>query len=164
MGNTLESLGFPLFRGHGLFDILARTHDSDSTDQVGLFSLAKDRARLTADSIDTAGLQKLVRPPKGESQRSLKTLTSLLAQKIGDSEARQLVAPLVGIYELRLADAHLPASDLAESLQLANVDPACPFVIQGYQLLHACVSSLYSMARVLKPGCTSPPSDSGCSV
>jgi hypothetical protein len=162
---TLESLGFPLFRGHGQFDdILARTHRFRSTDQAGLFSLAKDLARLTADSIDTAGLQKLVRPPKGESQRSLKTLTSLLAQKISDSEARQLVAPLVGIYELRLADAHLPASDLAESLQLANVDPASPFVVQGYQLLHGCVSSLYSMARVLKPGSTSPPSDSGCSV
>ncbi len=147
---TTDRLSFRLFRDHEQFEeILARAHRFRSIDQAGLFSLAKDLARLTADSIDTESLQKIVASPKGEQHGSLKTLTSLLAQKISDSEARRLVAPLVGVYELRHADAHLPGSNLADSLQLVKVDPDSPFVIQGYQLLDACVSSLYGVAQVL---------------
>jgi hypothetical protein len=154
---TTNRLGFRLFRDHDQFEeILTRTHRFRSIDQAGFFSLAKDLARLTADSIDAASLQKIVPSPKGEQRRSLKTLTSLLAQEISDSEARRLVAPLVGVYELRHADAHLPGSNLADSLRLVKVDPDSPFVIQGYQLLDACVSSLYGVAQVLKHQYTSP--------
>src|ERR1022692_4268977 len=80
MGNTLESLGFPLFRGHGQFDdILARTHRFRSTDQAGLFSLAKDLARLTV----SAGIKHLqdcrfCRRPPGRGRGRYSTRDSIL--------------------------------------------------------------------------------------
>ena len=37
----------------------------------------------------------------------------------------------MGIYDLRLADAHLPASDLADAYKLARVDPNAPLISQG---------------------------------
>jgi hypothetical protein len=82
--------------------------------------------------------------------RELRLRLKLLALKVDPSEARTLLGPLVGAYELRHADAHLPATDLEGALKLAGVDQASPFVLQGYQLLSACVTSLYKIGEVLK--------------
>src|SRR5262249_4545318 len=76
--------GFLLFREHADFSsLVARSHRFRATDQAGLFALAKDLARLTADSIDTAAIQRIVAPPKGEKWGSLKSLEKLLADRIG---------------------------------------------------------------------------------
>ena len=142
--------GFNLFRDHEQKDhLLKQCHRFRSIDQTGFFALAKDLARLTADSIDTSALQKIVEPPKGTRWQSLKSLENFLAKIVEPQQARFLLSPLVGIFELRHADAHLPASDLDESLSLVKVDKAIPFVSQGLQILHACVSSLYGIAEAL---------------
>ena len=116
------------------------------------FSLAKDLARLTADAIDTAAIQKVVAPPKGEKWGSLKSLEALIALKVGPARAHTLLGPLFGVYELRQADAHLPTSDADSALGLVKVDQRAPFVTQGYQLLHSYVSSLYSLGEALAAG------------
>ena len=59
-----------------------------------------------------------------------------------------MVGPLVGLYELRHADAHLPSSDLDGAFALAGVDRSSPWVFQGLQLLDACVSSLDEISRI----------------
>jgi hypothetical protein len=61
-----------------------------------------------------------------------------------------MLSALVGAYELRHADAHLPSSDLDDALALLKVDTSLPTIFQGYQLLHACVSSIYGMVEVLQ--------------
>lgn len=148
---TLAKFGFSLFREHEQKkDFLKQCHRFRSIDQPGFFALAKDLARLTADSIDASKLQEIVKPPKGEKWRSLKSLEKVLATITAPEKARALLSPLVGIYELRHADAHLPGSKLQESFYLVRVDHSLPFVFQGYQLLDACVSSLYGIAEALK--------------
>ena len=112
--------------------------------------MAKDLARLTADSIDAAALQKLVAPPKGTQWGSLKSLENLLATRINPNHARALLSPLVGIYELRHADAHLASREAGEALSLVRVDQSVPYVTQGYQLLHSCVSSIYGICQVIE--------------
>jgi hypothetical protein len=119
-------------------------------DDSGLFALAKDIARLTADSLDTASMQKIVPPPKSEKWGSLKSLENLLASKIDAEVARSITGPLVGAYELRHADAHLPSSDIENAFTLLKVDRSAPFVIQGYQLLHSSVSSIYMVAEIVE--------------
>ena len=106
-------------------------------------------ARLTADSIDASALKNVVKPPKGTKWGSLKSLENFLSTVVEPQHARSLLSPLVGIFELRHADAHLPGSDLGESLSLVGVDKDIPFVFQGLQILHACVSSLYGIAEAL---------------
>jgi hypothetical protein len=99
---------------------------------------------------DGAAIQKILPPPKGEKWGSLKSLEKLLAHKTGLEKAHDLLTPLVGIYELRHADAHLASSDIDEAFSMARVDRAEPFVFQGYRLFHSCVSSLWEVLEVLR--------------
>ena len=148
---SMKKLNIKIFRDHDIVtDLVKKTHRFRSLDQQTFFGLAKDLARLTADSLDTESMQTVCKPPKGTKWGSLKTLENLLSQKIDNDIARKITAALVGIYELRHADAHLPSSSIEESFTLLNVDRTSPFIIQGYQLLHDCVSSLYRVAEVLK--------------
>jgi hypothetical protein len=147
-----SSLGAPLFIVHEASEEIFRSaHRFRAADKDGIFALAKDVARLTADRIDVGVLQKIVVPPKGEKWGSLKSLEKLLATRLPPDEARAMVAPLVGIYELRLRDAHLPSSEINEAFALANVDPAARPLEQGRQLLESAVSALRAIFEALAP-------------
>ena len=144
------NLGFAILRQHDQIpDLIVRAHRFRATDRVGLFSLAKDLARLTADSFDVNAIKKFMNIPKDTKWGSLKSLENLLALRIEESSAREIVGPLVGIYKLRLADAHLPSNEMDDSLALAGVDQKEPYVTQGYQLLNACVNSIFSIHKVI---------------
>ena len=140
-----------MFREHEHFKtLLARTHRFRAVDQAGFFSLAKDVARLTADSIDTRALQRKAPPPQGEKWGSLKTLEHVLANHSDAARAFSVLGPLHGVYNLRQADAHLPGADLTEAYRLVHIDPSAPFVMQGYQLLRSCVTALYEIVSILQ--------------
>jgi hypothetical protein len=147
-----ERFGFALFRDHDQAPgILSHTHRFRATDEAGFFSLAKDLARLTADRIDGSSIQKIAASPDGKKCGSLKSLEHLVAREIGPIEARALLGPLFGAYELRHADAHLAGSGLEEFYKLVRVDQTSPSVPRGYQLLHSCVTCLYEIANALRP-------------
>lgn len=145
------TFGFELFRKHeNSTALLKAAHRFRVTDQASLFALAKDLARLTAESIDHASLQRIVPPPKGEKWGSLKSLEKVLATKVTADEAHFHMGPLFGVNDLRQADAHLPSGDLQPSFDLVKVDRTAPFVTQGYELLHACVSAIFSIAEAFR--------------
>lgn len=151
--NDLSSakLGFKIIRPHDQTqEILERTHRFRSIDRNGLFALAKDVARLTADLIDAAEIHKHLSLPKKGRPGSLKSLERLIATKVGAEKARLYMGPLVGAYEMRHGDAHLPSSDIDDALDLVRVDPDSPFVVQGRQLLRWCVSSLWTTIQILR--------------
>ncbi len=144
--------GICVVRTHELVpDLLAKCHRFRAVDKAGLYALAKDVARVTADSFDSTAIQSVVSPPKGEKWGSLKSLEKLLATKTDPTKARTMLGSLVGVYELRHGDAHLPRSDIDDALSLAGVDRAQPYVHQGYQLLHSCVSSIWEIVETLRP-------------
>lgn len=146
-----EKLGESVLRQHGRMpEIAARCHRFRAVDANGLYALAKDLARLTADLIDVAAVRRLLSLPKDDSLGSLKLLEQLLATRIPDDEARSLLSPLVGIYELRLVDAHLPSNDVEEALMLAGVDPEIPTVLQGLHLMDSCVSAIDAIANTMQ--------------
>lgn len=60
-------------------------------------------------------MQSVIPPPKKTKWGSLKSLENLLASKYDRDFIRKLTAPLVGVYELRHADAHLPSSKIEEA-------------------------------------------------
>ena len=154
VNSTAESsIGCKLLRPHPDYaDILKRTHRFRATDYPNLLALAKDIARLTADSIDVGAVQKLLPPvAKGEKALgSLKSLEQLLAKKIDATEARTLLTPLVGIYELRLGDAHLAGSQTKDALDMLKIDYKAPFVWQGEYLLAACTNSLERIEEIFR--------------
>ena len=65
-------------------------------------------------------------------------------------EARHALTPLVGTYQLRLADAHLPGSELAEAMKLAGIDSSCPALHQGQTLIANCASAAMAIATLLE--------------
>lgn len=107
-------------------------------------------ARVVADRIDVNVLRNIISPPAGEKWGSLKSLEKSLAVTIEPARAAAMVAPLFGIYELRLGDAHLPSSEINDALGKACVDQALPFVEQGAQLIYAAAYSLHQACDALK--------------
>lgn len=152
LGHTAkEKLGISLFQENDQIpSLVARTHRFRATDREGLYALAKDLARLTADCISTKALHSLVPPPKNEKWGSLKSLERVLATKIPPGTAREVLGPLVGTYELRNADAHLSSQQHTEALRLVNISEGAPYITQGYQLIHSCVSALCTISEVIE--------------
>lgn len=148
---TADRFGTSIIRVHAEVEgIAARCHRFRATDREGLVALAKDLARLTADLIDAKVIHKeLVLKPK-ERPGSLKSLELLLAKYVSAKQARETLGPLVGIYELRHVDAHLPPSDQARAFHLAQINESTPFIQQGLQLLTSCVSALYKISGILR--------------
>lgn len=144
-------LGFSLFREHELTErLLTTSHRFRAIDKAGFYALAKDLTRLTVERIDVGSLKKLVVPSKGENWGSIKSLERVLATKINPSEAREITGTLAGIYELRHGDSHLPGRDFDDALKLIGVDFSQTFIHQGYQMLHACVSCLFTIGNILE--------------
>jgi hypothetical protein len=154
LGQALQQrAGVAALRPHGdIPEILRRTHRFRATDRAGLLALAKDLARLTADSLDAGAIKdrlKSLNALEEPKWGSLKSLERLLATQVGPDRARAAMAPLFGVYDLRLADAHLASEEVDESLKQLGVAEAAPRVVQGYQLMRACVNAIYAVVRIV---------------
>lgn len=148
---SVEKLNIKIFRDHDAIpQLIEKTHRFRSVDEQSFFALAKDLARLIADSLDADAMQTIVSPQKKVNWGSLKSLENLLASKYDRCIVRKILAALVGVYELRHADAHLPSSKIDEAFSLIEIDRSAPYVNQGFQMLNLVVSSLFSIVEVLK--------------
>jgi hypothetical protein len=146
-----KRFGRALFRPHtDPAEAFKSCHRFKALSASGLYGLAKDLVRVIVEHIDTAALHKIVAPPNKEDWGSLKSLEKVLATVTGETSAHVALGPLHGIYNLRLADAHIPSNDLDEAYALARVDRTLPFIMQGRDLLITCVISLHTIADVVK--------------
>ncbi len=147
---TREKLAPGVLRAHDkVGDLLRATHRFRAVSEEGLLAMAKDLCRLTADRIDAGVLQTIVGPSNREKWGSLKSLEKVLASRVQPERARAMLTPLVGMYELRLADAHLPDDEYAVAFEMAGVDRDQPLVMQGRDLLVACLDALYRISAVI---------------
>lgn len=136
-------IGAPLFKSHeATLPVLKTVHRFRALDQSGLLSLAKDLARLIADRIDVGALRAVASPQKGETWGSLKSLEKALATILPPDQARSLLTPFVGVYELRLGDAHLPSSTIDEAFAMIRIDRSKNPVTQGFQILARTANAL----------------------
>ena len=60
-----------------------------------------------------------------------------------------MMAPLVGIYELRLGDAHLASSKIEEAYKLVQIDPTSAPLVQSVTLLDQAARTLHSILKQL---------------
>lgn len=141
--------GKPLFRVHEASDqILRKIHRFRAFDKPSLLVLAKDVARLTADLIDVSCLQNIITAPKGEKWGSLKHLEKALSTKTNPDKARDALTILVGIYELRLGDAHLPSSRIDEAFAKVGIDLTDTPLNQSTQLLENAAECLAEINNI----------------
>lgn len=121
-----------------------------ATSENWLYELAKDLARITADTFDSDNLQSIIPAPKDEKWWSLKSFEKYISSLIWDDEAKEIFAPLHWVYNLRLADAHMPKPDLDEFKKLAGIETDKPYITQGYQMIDNCVWVLFTIVKILE--------------
>lgn len=148
---TFEKVcGKPLFSPHhATDDIFKRVHRFRALEKTGVLELAKDLARLTVESLDGDALTAMGAQPGKTKSGSMKHLEAgLMKGGATLEEARALTKVLVGINQLRQADAHLPSSEFAKAFDLVGVDQQSDPVLQGRQMLELLVDSLVGMTKV----------------
>jgi hypothetical protein len=146
----VAATGSPLFRHHaGTEKLRASVSRFRALDDDGLFALAKDIMRLIADRIDVDPHHKIATPPPTEKWGSLKSLEKYLATLVPPEDARKIMGPLFGVYELRLADAHLAANDLNNAFKRACVDPKAPPLDQGYSLINNVARAIWTAGDIV---------------
>ena len=117
-------------------------------DWSGLLRLAKDVTRLTADSLNKEVLRSLVEKPGDLG--SLKLLEKYLSTIIPEAQAKMMMAPLFCVYDLRLADAHLPKSNYEQRLADMGVKTDKPYVWQSAQMLNLCANAVGQIGNVFR--------------
>lgn len=143
-----DHLGAHPLRDHeSIPQLLRRAHRFRGIDQDGILALAKDLARLFMERIEVDLVCGHLTFAQGEKKPgSLKALERLLTLSIPEADARAMMAPLFGIYDLRLADAHLGGeAKITSGLERAGVDVSGPTVIQARQMLDGFVSALRAL-------------------
>ena len=143
--------GARLLREHNsLQGLLRRAHRFIAAEPDGLLELSKELTRLFIERIDIDAITAALALPKTDKKPgSLKALEKLAAHHGSNAAARKMMAPLFGIYDLRLADAHIGSSKIASGKARAAVDDSSPPVMQGRQLLQSFVATLNRIAATL---------------
>jgi hypothetical protein len=143
-----ESFGFSLFSEHNLTeDFDRRINRFKAVSNDGLFLLCKEITRLIIERIDLSVL-KQVRQGLHKEIKSLKRLELLISET--GCDARAILGPLVGVYELRHADSHLPTDDINDALKLAGIYGIKVSVNAGMTLIWNTAKSLRQIANEIE--------------
>lgn len=121
----------------------------ESKDQASLLRLAKELIRVFSDRIDVRELRKLSAHADKEKLGSNKLLQDILAQKVGIEKAHKIFGPVVGVYDMRVGDAHPTSSKIDDALKLAGVDKNSSFLRQGEQLISNFGQSIWWIGKLL---------------
>ena len=152
LNEAFEKLtGKPLFAPHhAISDIFDRIHRFRALEKTGVLELAKDLARVTVESLDGVALSVLATPPGKMKAGSVKHLEAVLQKEVSQDEARAMTKVLVGINELRQADAHLPSFEFGKAYGLVGIDQHADLdVVKGRVMLESLVVSLVQMEEIL---------------
>lgn len=143
--------GQPLLRDHDTVPtLLRRAHRFQAAETDGILELAKELTRLFAERVDVDAILAIVPLAKGEKKPgSLKALERLITHRRSEDEAKKTMAPLFGIMDLRIADAHLGSSNIASGMARAAVDSAAPAATQGRQMIGSFVETIAAITAVL---------------
>lgn len=106
-----------------------------STDRTSLLRLAKDLVRVFTDRLNVKALRELSNHKDKNKLGSNKLLQDIVAQKIGEDNAYKIFSVIIGVYEMRLGDAHPTSSKIEDAIKLAGIDEKQSFLRQGEQLI-----------------------------
>jgi len=152
-----------LFKCHESDAALAKNlHRFRSLDEDGLRGLAVDIYKFCMERLNIGVLEQAFRrsggsltdKEKGKGRKLIENLLELCGRLSHDA-ARNITAPLVGLYDLRNSGgvAHYPPSAKAEDCyRLLNIDRYAPHIEQGAQLLENIAIAFEQIAEVLDKG------------
>lgn len=127
-----------------------------SRDQASLLRLAKEIIRVLSDRLNVRELRRLANHAEKDKLGSNKLLQDILAKKVGEERARQVLGPVVGAYDMRIGDAHPTGSKIGEALKLAGINESRSYLRQGEQLIHNVGHSVWWIGKLLFGNDASP--------
>ena len=120
-----------------------------SKDQASLLRLAKELVRVFSDRLNVGELRKISTHSDKNNLGSNKLLQDILAQRVGIHKARLVFGAIVGVYDMRVGDAHPTSSKIGEALKLAEIDVSKSFLRQGEQLISNFGKSIWWIGKLL---------------
>lgn len=145
-----QKLNVSLF-SHDINDqeLLQQISRFTSTDRTSLLRLAKDLVRIFTDRLNVQALRELSSHKNKEKLGSNKLLQDIVAQKIGEENAHKVFSIIVGVYDMRLGDAHPTSSKIEDALKLAGIDENKSFLRQGEQLISNFGRTIWDIGNIL---------------
>ncbi|MER9977401.1 hypothetical protein [Mesorhizobium sp. M0085] len=145
-----KRFGIKMLRDHpSASDLALRSQRFKAVEADGLLELSKELSRMFAERIDAKVVTAQLPEPTNENLGSLKVVERLLGTIIAPENARQLMAPLFGIQDLRNASSHLGSSKIASGMERARVESQSPAAMQGRQLLQSFVDTVRHISEIL---------------
>lgn len=126
--------------------VISRFHCKD---RASLLRLAKEIIRVFSDRLSIRELRRISTHTDKAKLGSNKLLQDVLAKQVGEQQARQVLAPVVGAYDMRVGDAHPTGSKIDEALKLAGIDETRSYLRQGEQLIHNVGRSVWWIGKLL---------------
>lgn len=120
-----------------------------SMDKASLLRLAKDLVRVFTDRLNVKSLREISQHKDKDRLGSNKLLQDIIAQTIGEDKAKSLFSNIVGIYDMRLGDAHPTGSKIDDAIKLAGIDENLSYLRQGEQLIHNLQKAISDIGYVL---------------
>ena len=120
-----------------------------STDRKSLLRLAKDLVRIFTDRLNVKALRDLSNHKDKNKLGSNKLLQDIVAQKIGEDEAYKIFSTIIGVYDMRLGDAHPTSSKIEEAIKLAGIDENQSYLRQGQQLIHNFAYTIWHIEHII---------------
>lgn len=120
-----------------------------SKDEASLLRLAKEVIRFFSERLNKTHLKQISTHELKDKLGSNKLLESIVADKIGVENARQIFGVIVGVYDMRNGDAHTASSKIGEAFKLAKIDTNQTYLRQGEQLIDNFAKSIYFIIKKL---------------
>jgi hypothetical protein len=117
------------------YEAMQKTLRFASSSQASLLALAKEVVRVFSDRLNIPELRKISTHKDKKEFRSNRLLQDVLAKEVGEEKARKIMGPIVGVYEMRVGDAHPTGSSIGEAMKLAGIDESLSYLRQGEQLI-----------------------------
>lgn len=130
-------------------ELLQQISRFSSTDRTSLLRLAKDLIRIFTDRLNVKALRELSNHKDKNQLGSNKLLQNIVAQKIGEDYAHKIFGVIVGVYDMRLGDAHPTGSKIEEAIKLAGIDENQSFLRQGEQLISNFGQAIWCIGSIL---------------
>jgi len=143
-----DSFGGPLFT-HELDSRTAPISRFDGVDDAALLRMAKELTRQFSDRLNIPLMRQISTHEKKTELGSIKLLESVLASISTQELARSVLSAVVGVYDLRVGDAHPTSSKIEKAFSLAGIDRSKPHLRQAEQMIGNYAHAIWGIGKVL---------------
>jgi hypothetical protein len=144
-----DSFGGPLY-AHELDQKTATSISRfDGLDDASLLRLAKELTRQFVDRLNVRLMRENSSHENKSKLGSIKLLESILARLSTEELARRVLAPVVGVYDLRTGDAHPTSSTIEEAYALAGIDRSKSPIRQAEQMIDNYARAIWGIGKIL---------------